>query len=234
MFFQYKMESYLRDIFKNEFSSYFSDISNDHIYTVDEFVDKLKNNGFFNLIPYEFEEDQVIITIMEIVEKYADIINYKNIVRSNDEYFYTSELAYLRYNNYCPIGLKRNNFVNFICDGTIEPWHNFRNLNSVSQTKKQDLWKLFYENNYSKCLICNTNNLTQKSFDIGYIETPENGGTASLDNLFPICPNCNRLKGKDNWYDFDNDSYDEIVKIKSNLDDKTRRKYKIANYMNIE
>jgi len=43
----------------------------------------------------------------------------------------------------------------------------------------------------SKCLCCKVTDITQLSFHCGHVIAEADGGTLDIDNLRPICQNCN-------------------------------------------
>ena len=54
----------------------------------------------------------------------------------------------------------------------------------------------------SKCLCCNSTDITQMSFNCGHIVAEANGGDTIVSNLKPICQNCNSSMGTKNMQDF--------------------------------
>lgn len=54
----------------------------------------------------------------------------------------------------------------------------------------------------SKCMCCNSTDITQMSFNCGHIIAEANGGDTIVSNLKPICQNCNSSMGTKNMEDF--------------------------------
>jgi thiol-disulfide isomerase/thioredoxin len=54
----------------------------------------------------------------------------------------------------------------------------------------------------SKCMCCNSTDITQMSFNCGHIVAEVNGGDTIVSNLKPICQNCNSSMGTKNMEDF--------------------------------
>ena len=54
----------------------------------------------------------------------------------------------------------------------------------------------------SKCMCCNSTDITQMSFNCGHIVAEANGGDTIVSNLKPICQNCNSSMGTKNMDDF--------------------------------
>ena len=69
---------------------------------------------------------------------------------------------------------------------------------NIPKKIKNDLWKKFYGENYnSLCLICNES-ISVVSFEAGHIISVAAGGSDNIDNLRPICIQCNRSMGAEN------------------------------------
>lgn len=54
----------------------------------------------------------------------------------------------------------------------------------------------------TKCLCCKTTEITQLSFHCGHVIPEAHGGSIHIDNLRPICQNCNSSMGTTNMNDF--------------------------------
>lgn len=58
----------------------------------------------------------------------------------------------------------------------------------------------------AKCFCCNREDITPftnyKTFHTGHIISEYNGGKILLENLLPICGDCNRVMGTTNWDDY--------------------------------
>jgi len=54
----------------------------------------------------------------------------------------------------------------------------------------------------SKCMCCNSTDITQMSFNCGHIVAEANGGDTIVSNLKPICQNCNSSMGTKNMENF--------------------------------
>ena len=82
----------------------------------------------------------------------------------------------------------------------------------LSKKLKDEVWKTYYDNKEkTKCPIIECSNIISKnSFHTGHIISEKNGGTLDIDNLHPICSECNMIMGCKNWYDYDEKSYNNI------------------------
>ena len=67
-------------------------------------------------------------------------------------------------------------------------------------------WNNFIGENIgkSKCYCCKLTDITQLSFHCGHIISEKNGGKVDINNLRPICQNCNSSMGTTNMNDFIN------------------------------
>jgi 5-methylcytosine-specific restriction endonuclease McrA len=54
----------------------------------------------------------------------------------------------------------------------------------------------------SKCMCCNSTDITQLSFNCGHIVAESKGGATIVSNLKPICQNCNSSMGPMNMIEF--------------------------------
>jgi hypothetical protein len=68
----------------------------------------------------------------------------------------------------------------------------------IPQKVRQDLWKKYYGENYNAlCLICKQQ-ISINIFEAGHIISAADGGGDNIDNLRPICRDCNRSMGTKN------------------------------------
>jgi 5-methylcytosine-specific restriction endonuclease McrA len=75
---------------------------------------------------------------------------------------------------------------------------------SIPSTVKRLVWHqhIGEEVGKAKCMCCKTTDITQLSFHCGHIVAEACGGDVSVDNLRPICQNCNSSMGTMNMNDF--------------------------------
>ena len=64
---------------------------------------------------------------------------------------------------------------------------------SIPATLKRLVWDKYIGETIgkAKCLCCDLTDITQMSFHCGHVLAEVNGGTITIDNLRPICQNCN-------------------------------------------
>ena len=74
----------------------------------------------------------------------------------------------------------------------------------ITATMKRLVWNenIGEEFGKSKCLCCNTTDITQLSFNCGHVVAEANGGETIVSNLRPICQNCNLSMRTTNMNDF--------------------------------
>ena len=58
------------------------------------------------------------------------------------------------------------------------------------------------ENGLGKCYCCKIQQISQQNFHCGHVISDKNGGTISIENLRPICGNCNSSMGTKNMSEF--------------------------------
>src|SRR5579862_983961 len=56
-----------------------------------------------------------------------------------------------------------------------------------------------------KCFCCRKSEITSDDFHSSHVISDNNGGKIEIDNLRPLCSQCNLSMGKDNMYDFINE-----------------------------
>uniref|UniRef100_A0A6C0CTT0 C2H2-type domain-containing protein n=1 Tax=viral metagenome TaxID=1070528 RepID=A0A6C0CTT0_9ZZZZ len=75
---------------------------------------------------------------------------------------------------------------------------------AISATIKRLVWNTHIgeEIGKTKCLCCKITDITQLSFNCGYIIAEANNGNIIVSNLKPICQNCNSSMGTKNMDEF--------------------------------
>ena len=76
---------------------------------------------------------------------------------------------------------------------------------------KDDSWDKYVGKKYGTvlCICCNTTEIQQKNFIGGHIISEKNGGNITIDNIIPICNDCNSSMGTTNMNDFIKKYYPE-------------------------
>ena len=171
------------------------------LYNISEFVDILSERKYI-------ERFMNIGDIINDIERknimFYNYIDYKEYMNEEPMPFYETEKFSIQ--NNVIYSLKNNNFVDFLCN-TTTPHHNFKHKKSSIQSNLRiAVWyKEFKFNETGNCPICNYNiKMGKNGFHCGHIISESNGGQTNLENLRPICANCNYKMGKMNWDDYVN------------------------------
>ena len=82
---------------------------------------------------------------------------------------------------------------------------------SIPKTVKSDTWNKYIgrEKGIGKCECC-SNEIDSKNFECGHVKSVKDGGEETLDNLRPICSECNKSMGAENLYKFKEKHYPTI------------------------
>jgi 5-methylcytosine-specific restriction endonuclease McrA len=78
----------------------------------------------------------------------------------------------------------------------------------ISKVLRRQVWNKFYSSitekdvNQIPCPCCSLTLIHPLDFECGHIISFRNGGVTTLDNLRPICKDCNTSMGSCNWDDF--------------------------------
>jgi len=75
---------------------------------------------------------------------------------------------------------------------------------SIPKALKKQVWDKWVGENVgmTKCLCCNHQNIRQIEFHCGHVIAEKNGGKTNVDNLRPICAQCNLSMGTMNMDEF--------------------------------
>jgi 5-methylcytosine-specific restriction endonuclease McrA len=79
---------------------------------------------------------------------------------------------------------------------------------SIPKTVKSDTWNKYIgkEKGIGKCECC-SNEIDSKNFECGHVKSVKDGGDETVENLRPICSECNKSMGTENLYDFKKKHY---------------------------
>lgn len=179
-----------------------------YIMTIEEFINKLIEldllEGWSDGLP-------MVETLFEKLEKCNEIfikkVKYLETL-DNKNCYYQEEFTILEKYKVC-VFFKNNNFcdcyIDYLCEKEIYPKHDYKNnRETLSKKVKTDVWKKEYgSKKMGDCPIpfCN-NKLEKEHFICGHIESVANGGSNDLDNLKPICADCNIKMGSLDWDDY--------------------------------
>jgi 5-methylcytosine-specific restriction endonuclease McrA len=87
---------------------------------------------------------------------------------------------------------------------TEEPHKNTYKKKSIPKSLKKMVWDKWIGPNIgrTKCLCCKHEEIRQIEFHCGHIIAETNGGETNIENLRPICAQCNLSMGSMNMNDF--------------------------------
>ena len=192
---------------KENFKDFFSKRKTETgiIYSIEEFVGILRERNYFdkwNSSDECYQDLRCKNNLFYIIARYE--IEYKN----NKGNYYVNE--YEKIENKIIFSLKKNNFIDYLLDNNIEPYHNYKKQKQkISPYKKRIVWENeFGDNKEGVCPIsfCKTiliNKKGKSGWQCGHIRSEYNGGETEPNNLRPICAKCNQSMGSTNWVDWD-------------------------------
>ena len=200
-------------LLKTSYSSLFAKrkTENGKLKTIEEFRDDLiKINFFKNVNCYEkkiFSKYKSIQYLIRKNDEFYKKASYEINFRHNESIFYKDELKNIK--DKIIFSLKGNNFIEWLNNNNELPYHKYKTQKEpISQYIKKQIWKKeFGDSNTEKCPIsfCNTILLNgqKNGWHAGHIISEYNGGKTIIENLRPICKNCNSSMGSKNWNDYD-------------------------------
>jgi len=97
----------------------------------------------------------------------------------------------------------------------------------IPKNLKNEVWNFYNkkESTTAKCYCCFTKELHIMSWHCGHVIAENKGGLMAIENLRPICRNCNLTMGTDNLYDFMKKFYP--LRFKSIEKEKKEKKVKM-------
>ena len=101
--------------------------------------------------------------------------------------------------------LRDCNFVEYLVDPTTTPWYvgKKRGTRSICAALKNAVWLNHFPTEVEgKCFCCKVSTIGSRNFDCGHVVSVHAGGKSVVDNLRPICGNCNSSMGKKNMNEF--------------------------------
>ena len=178
------------------------------IYTINEFADKLLSEEIIiKLCPNRTPEE-----IVEFLKQKEKIFfeKFKYLAKSIecDELFKDTEKKIINKRIGCMF-MKRNNFLHWLLDETIQVDHAYNKRPSISPELRASVWeKEFKSKSDGGCPIFECSNRLYRNdsttWESGHIKSHFNNGETTLDNLRPICKKCNNEMKETNWDIFEN------------------------------
>lgn len=183
--------------------------------TIEEFIEELDdwNDG----IP---KVDYFVKKLEDHNQKFFDEISYWESL-DNSNAFYSDEVDVVTKHKNCMF-FKNNNFREYfsehLCNNNKQkPHHEYKSIrDKISSKLKNEAWKkIFGSKKLGKCpvILCN-NVIEKKSFHCGHVISCCNNGQNELDNLRPICGDCNSKMSSKNWDQYENEKMYETRKKK--------------------
>ena len=163
--------------------------------TISELMNELENYfiKFDNI-------DELINDFQEANKKFNNIIGYLDKYNNNPKMFYKDECDSVK-NGYI-FTLKTNNFIKYILDNNIKPKHIYKNKKKrITAKLKSEVWEKYCgdkKSNYCFYKDCSYI-IKHDDYSCGHIISEYNGGETTINNLKPMCANCNYKLGKRNW-----------------------------------
>jgi len=217
---EFKFREYLKKYYPEHFVT---SEKNKWVYTIDTFLKELKNRGLFELTKCKNEIKMKDFLFKRLI-KFSAKNDYQTMITNNSKLLYKKEIEILEKCQFICLGLKRNNFIDYIFTSKIKkirPNHSWKEAKDVIPKKlKNEVWKIYYqEKTKKKCPITDCKKfISSNSFSTGHLISEQHGGKLNIDNLHPICISCNSKMGIKKWEDFDNSSYLKIIDTQERLE----------------
>ncbi len=178
---------------------------NKSLYTASEFTDILIQRNILTNISNELNttNPEIIFTFVKNKEnQFYNKIEYLEQYHTNKDNFKQMEIKSIEALS-CMF-MKSNNFIDYLNDNNVVPFHNYKKRQSISKELQKEVWTNYFESKTSgKCPIYNCNKIlsldVSNSWQCGHIISLYNGGTIDPTNLKPICPTCNQAMSSTNW-----------------------------------
>ena len=199
--FTFNIVDIFKEYLKQKYSIYFAERKSKekYLYTIDEFINKLIEINYFNKF---LNIDELIKDIEIKHNKFNKLINYQEDFYNNNDNFYKDEFLCIINNKI--FSLKNNNFINYLNNDFIIPEHIYKNKKIKIPAKLRiQVWNKYYgSENEGVCPICTNKIGIFIGFHCGHIISEYNKGKTDIDNLRPLCSNCNLKMNKLNWDDY--------------------------------
>lgn len=202
-------------LLKNYYKSSFSNKKtiSGKIKTIEELRDDLIKINFFTN-----NKSLSIIKLYEYLlqknNEFYKINRYEINIKENLDNFYKDEHKHIE--NNIIFSLKNANFIKWLENpNENNPFHkNKKEKKRISRQLKLQCWiKEFNNNECGICPILDCSIILDKNisnWQAGHIISEYNNGETTINNLRPICKNCNLAMGSKNWNDYDDDMDMEI------------------------
>lgn len=172
------------------------------LYTVDEFMNELIDN---NYLENDKTVDEIFKNIDETHKKYFSKLKY--LENKDDEKLYSqTEITAINVPKNV-IFFKNNNFINHLVDNDYPTHDDPVKRKNIPNSMREEVWKKEFNNKKTgTCPVkyCNHQISNKKfGFQCGHMESVANGGKDIIDNLKPICADCNAKMSSTNWDEYE-------------------------------
>ena len=148
----------------------------------------------------EAEEAEVLEMAFKKAKKYKEPVNIKEVVQ--DQYESKAEA-------YAAINKMARTFEDLCPPLT----YSAKPKKRIKQWNRDDIW--LYHNGSQlkevKCPCCQIRIISRDSFSAGHIQAESRGGSSQIENIIPICDDCNGRMGPTHMYWFSWDTYGIIM-----------------------
>jgi len=174
------------------------------IYTINEFTEKLLSEEIINKMCPNLTPEQIVDFLKAKEKIFFEKFKYlsKAIGEFNNA-FKAEEHRIINKRIGCMF-MKRNNFLQWIMDESIQVDHIFNGRPPISPRLRASVWeKEFQSKSDENCPVYNCKERIYRndsnSWDSGHITSHFNRGSTTIDNLRPICKKCNNKMSDTNW-----------------------------------
>jgi hypothetical protein len=183
------------------------------LYTVGEFMNELIENDYLEGDNNNKSAEAIIKNIDTLHKKYLNNLKYLENGQ-NDKLYTQTEMNTIRdYKNV--MFFKNNNFINHIVSGDIPMHDDLIRRSKISDDLRKNVWeKTFGTKTVGICPVkyCNHEISNKKfGFQCGHIISVANKGKETLDNLSPICADCNSKMSSTNWDEYEEELERDMV-----------------------
>ena len=152
----------------------------DKYYNYERHLESAKHKGFSNIV----NDKKIEIYICELCKKEYNIIN-ELLEHKNTEHKYNNNKSIDNFE--IEVNKLKEKYKNNVNTKKVYIPSALINLVWITYINEND--------RKGKCYCCCTEEISVSNFDCGHIISHSNGGMITLENLRPICGNCNKSMG---------------------------------------
>lgn len=175
------------------------------------------NNKFFEINQYN-THNNIECNVCKI--KTCNITNHLNKTHIKCPVCYVWVFSLDNHKCECAITITKNNANNLTYSTTIhDELQKFKDLTDklkktflhsnskfpsiLPSSLRHNVWTTYFGKVYeAKCFCCRRSSIDVTTFEAGHVISKHDGGLNTLENLRPICGQCNKSMNKKNMYDF--------------------------------